>query len=344
MSRESDKLLFFRKLHQLLGAGLRMRDILVGLQQSAGPESAARFQQVLQGLDAGLPLSEALSGIFPMSRAEESMLQAAQISGNLAGALDAIVRMANEKQAFRKELRRMLVKPVSTLLLALGVLSGVSFFVLPRIMESMPDATATPFYVQVLTWLGHGVPFAVAAAGLVGGGLAVLRIMDPLSYGRLIYRLPLFGRLQRFREFNTLFITLALMTQHGTRLATAMEISASEASPYFGQILQEVLQRLRGGDSLRGAFAAAAPGMLPFYVLELVDTAEKTGDYGRYFQEVGRMIDEDFQESRRMFLPVIEITAMAIVGLVVISVMLTLALPLQSMGDQIMGGGAGPAP
>ncbi len=131
---------------------------------------------------------------------------------------------------------------------------------------------------------------AAAAAALRTQGLFVLRLVpqqqaaeetallhrpvEPLDWLRRL-RLPRRG----FRTQDRIFLLeqLALMLRSGLTLVQALEVAAAEADkPRLRRALEQVAEQLQQGRQFSQALAAV-PGLVPQFVLRLVQSGEVTG-------------------------------------------------------------------
>ncbi len=337
MRAAKEKEWLFGKICSLMSAGLPLRGILVGVSKT-NPNVAPRVQAIINGLDAGCAFPDAVKRAYVLNRTEEVLLHAAHIRGDIVGALQYLVDYYTKANAFKRDVRKTLTRPTLTLALAASAFVAISTFIVPQMLAAMP-IKSTPFFLVALNYAGYAMPYVglLAFVGVVV--LSLMYFFDPVSFGKIVFSVPILGTIKKFAVLSAFFGALSLVCAGGIKVTNAVQTAIEESDRYFRYRAREILANLKKGVGMKAAFAAAGEDLFPFYILEMVDTAERTDQYGKYFQEAQRLVEIDFQDSRNTLLPMLEAGSLVVVAAVVLATFLSIMLPVMELGSEVFRGG-----
>ncbi len=132
---------------------------------------------IIEGLYAGLPLSQILLeyGVFP--KLFLGLLQVAEATGQYAQAFEDYALLRAEEQQFFKQLRSSLQYPLILMVVVLGMVVGFSEFLLPTAIEffshnNLEQQLATKLFVQFANCLKDLLGIFTNWQFLVGGSVS----------------------------------------------------------------------------------------------------------------------------------------------------------------------------
>jgi type II secretory pathway component PulF len=331
--KQKDRIWVLKKLSQLLEIGFSLRQAIVAVSDTV-PGVRTEMKRVLDGLERGQQLDAAMAGSLRLTGAESALLQAGQRSGRIVESLRFIADLHEKQMAFRKEMIKSLLSPLITLFLATGVMVMISYVVMPR-LEEMVQVKSKPFALEVFSLLKRGLPYAGTVCGIVIAGLGLLRINSASLFYRVMYRIPVFGSLRRIETVRNTFLTLGILVSGGVSFLNAMRISASRSGPYVREIMERIIDRTSKGTRLSTAFGEE--GLFPGYVSQIMDMAEKSGNYPYYLLECARILESDFETARAKMLPIVNGSAILIVACLVMGMFFSFYSTLQEVMKGMYG-------
>jgi type II secretory pathway component PulF len=232
---------FTRQLSTMINAGLPITEgLLILRSQSSGPMQKV-VAQILADVEAGESLSKSMarhSKVFPPSYI------ALVKSGEVGGVLDAVlIRLADnleKQQEFTGKVKGALIYPAIIVIGMIVVGLVMMIFVVPRLTSLYSEFNATlPLPTRILIGISNFViNFWYIVAGILGVALYVFNLYKATKEGRrkvdeLVFKIPVFGDLQRQIILTELTRTMSLMVGSGVPILEALNITAGERSHCF---------------------------------------------------------------------------------------------------------------
>lgn len=331
-----------RQLATLVAAGLPLEEALAALADGAEP----RVRTLALGLRArvmeGGTLAQAL-GEFPGTF--DALYRSTVAAGEQSGRLDRVLlRLADHleaRDALRRRVIGALAYPLLLLTVALAVVSGLLWYVVPEVTEVfMRSGQTLPWPTRVLMgvtallrahawWL---LPLLVlAAVALVAAWRrpAVARVRD-----RLWLRLPLVGRLVAALETARFARTLAMLGASAVPLLEALGLAtATVQNRELRDALAGAAGRVREGASLSQALAAT--GRFPAVAARLIASGEKAGRLDAMLDEAAAQLERELDTVMAVATAALGPAVILGVGGVVLFIVLAILLPIFQMNQLI---------
>ena len=317
--------LFTQELATLLGAGLTAERALDILSGAAGGPSAALARGLLQRLQAGQALSEAMAarpdlfGGFYVA-----MVRAGEAAGDLAAALSRLAGYLERARAAADDLKSALIYPA--ILVAFAVLSVMLLmtFVIPQFEvmfreagRELPGATraliAVSGFVRDFGWL---LVALLAVVWLAGRQRRAGALVD----GYLL-RLPYVGRLIARIETERFARALGALLSGGVALPPALDLAAGVLSNRaMARAAAEVAGAVREGGRFGDAIVGAR--LFPGVAAELVKVGEETGRLAEMLRRTADIEAADLAASLRRLVAVVVPGVTILLGLFVAAIIL----------------------
>jgi type IV pilus assembly protein PilC len=333
----------------LIRAGL---PIPTALELLARQQKDTHFRNVLQDVRQRVKSGESLSQAFEAQKIASKIftttLLAGEKSGNLEEVLNRYIAFQRLSMTFRKKLLASLVYP-ALLVGGMGVLFTVLIlFVVPRFAQLYEELHAplpgmTAFLLDIGTNAQKYSPiFAIVmvALGLLfwkwreteGGSAAIDKFRLSLPFvGEvwLKYQVAMFARMM-----STLLLG-------GLPLVSALETAGSSMeSRLIARGLSRAAQKVREGRALAPSLEETK--IFPELSIGMVDVGESTGALPQMLTSVAEFFEEDVQTRLSAALSLIEPIILIVMGIVVAFVLISLYLPIFSLGAAAgAAGGAG---
>jgi type IV pilus assembly protein PilC len=273
-------------------------------------------------------------GVFP--KIYSTTLMAGEKSGNLDEVLSRYVAFQKLSLTFRKRLIASLVYPV---ILVFGVIALVTMlvtFVIPKFSELFADLNQklppmTEFTINTAMALRHQLPLVVL--GVVAIYFMTRRwarspkgseVLDKVKLN-----LPIVGSIWLRYQVAVFSRMLSTLLSGGLPLVTALETAGqSMGSRLVVGGIEEATKSVREGQSL--AKSLEITGVFPELAMEMVEVGEATGALPTMLSSIAEFYEEDVQSAMTAAMSLIEPMILAVMGVVVGFILISLYLPIFS--------------
>jgi type IV pilus assembly protein PilC len=335
----SQFVIFNQQFLTLFRAGL---PIVQGLDLLAKREKNKFFRSVLQDVrdrvKGGEPLSEAFDaqGVFP--KIYSTTLLAGEKSGNLDEVLARYLGFLRLTLTFRKKLVTSLIYPA---VLVVGVTVLITFlvtFVVPRfgalyadLGENLPAITM--FTLTMANNIKTYLPIIVLALAAAGILLHRWSLTDRggQQIDKVKLRLPIFGGIWIKYQVAMLSRMLSTLLSGGLPLVSGLDTaSQSMQSRLMKNAITHATQNVREGRTLSHSLEETK--LFPALSVEMIEVGESTGALSAMLNSVADFFEEDVQNALTAAMALIEPAIMIFMGIIVAFILISLYLPIFSMG------------
>lgn len=336
-------LVFNQQLATLLDAGMPVLQSLELLQKAqANPYFREVLARVVEDVRSGVALSEAFATqgeLFPALYC--ASLFAGERSGDLGGVLRRYIRYQQLLEGVRRKVTSALTYPAALLTLALILIVVLVTYVIPRFAGLYQDFEAdlpllTTTILAVATFVRERVFFFVGGALLAVYALKRYWSTDAgrLAKDRLKLRLPFVGEIFHYFSLSQFVRALANLLGGGTPLVPALEVAVGTVTNRaVAAPLSRVIPMVREGQPLWSSLATT--GLFPELSLAMVQVGEATGALEDMLTGVGQFYDESIEIKLTRVVTLIEPAVLVLMGGVIVTLLLSVYLPMFSLLQQI---------
>jgi type IV pilus assembly protein PilC len=334
-----DFLLFNQQFAALLKAGLPvLQSVQMLRQRSPNPKIRAILADVEGRIKAGSALSEAFAAqgeTFP--RIYTASILAGERSGNLDDVLRRYVEYSKTIVALRRKIRGALTYPVILLVGAIGLISVLTTFVIPRfssVYENMNAdlPTITVLVVGFSTMIGENIYWLAPLIIAIIVGLVLWRRTENgrRTMDRLLLKIPIIGELIKQMTTAQVSRSLATLLAGGITVIESFQIALqSVTNRELMRITEPALPKIREGKPFTDSLAAA--GWVPELAIDMMGVGERSGSLREMLDEVASFYDAETEVKLGQLTTFIEPAILISMGVVVITILLAIYLPLLQM-------------
>jgi type IV pilus assembly protein PilC len=153
-------------------------------------------------------------------------------------------------------------------------------------------------------------------------------------FDSLRYRLPLFGKIWMKYQVAMFSRTLSTLLTGGLPLVPSLETASQSIDSYkISDTVLHAAKRVQEGRSL--SYSLEETEFFPDLAVEMVEVGESTGALPAMLNSVAEFFEDDVQTALAAALQLIEPVLLVIMGATVAIVLLSLYLPIFSLGAQI---------
>jgi type IV pilus assembly protein PilC len=335
-------IIFNQQFLTLIKAGLpilKSLDLLSKRQRNAYFKSM--LENVQQRVKSGELLSDAFAAQGSVSKIYTTTLLAGERSGNLEEVLGRYIAFQRLALSFRKKLLASLWYP-ALLVTALAVmLAFLMTYVVPQFAELYTSLNAKlPSVTVFMLGIGSGIRnyyyliLAVILALVIGGLLWTRSEHGSRTLDAVRYRLPLIGTIWMKYQVAMFSRTLSTLLSGGLPLVPSLETASQSINSFkISDNVGHAARRVREGRSL--AYSLEETKFFPELAIEMVEVGESTGALPTMLNSVAEFFEEDVQNSLATALQLIEPFILIFMGVTVAFVLISLYLPIFSLGAQM---------
>jgi type IV pilus assembly protein PilC len=338
-------LVFNQQFLTLIRAGLPiLGSIELLARRQKVPHFRAQLEDVATRVKNGESISESFEaqGGFPV--VYTTTLLAGERSGNLEEVLQRYLDFQRVSLTFRKKLAASLIYPAVLVVMVIGLFIFLITFVVPRFAELYEQlGTKLPAITTFLLNLGtsaqnYGI-YAAAVLGLVG--YLLYRWVKTDSGATLVDKvrisLPLIGPVWLKYQVGLFARTLSTLLKGGLPLVPSLETAARAIdSKQISNAVFSSVDTVREGKGLSASLEATK--VFPELAVEMIEVGEATGALPQMLNSVAEFFEEDVQTNLTAAMSLIEPIILIAMGIVVVTILISLYLPIFQMGA---GAGAG---
>ncbi len=340
--KQSTFLVFNQQMLTLLKAGLPVLgslDLLIKRQKDGYFRSL--LQNVRERVKGGELLSEAFSAQNVFPKIYTTTLMAGEKSGSMDEVLARYINLQRMGLTFKKKLIVSLVYPALLVTMVSCMFIFLMIYVVPQFAKLYEDLHAqlpaiTLFMLDVGTHAQRYAPIAavvlVVAVFLVYRWKATDRGAEQIDSATL--RTPVVGDIFLKYQVATFSRMLSTLLTGGMPLVMCLETAgASMSSRKILNGVRDAAVRVREGQTL--ARSLEEQKMFPELSVEMIEVGESTGALPAMLNSVAEFYEEDVQTALGAAMALIEPVILIIMAVFVGLVLISLYLPIFSLGATI---------
>src|SRR6266853_314976 len=337
---------FTRQFSVMIDAGLPLVQCLEIL---AGQQENKMFQKVLTGTRASVEGGSTLSTAM---RQYDKVFDALYVNlveaGETGGILDTILQRLSTYIEKNVKLKRAVKSAMVYPIAVLGVAASVIGLLLWKVV---------PIFTTLFVGLGVNLPLptriVIALSNFVGsifgflslvaivGVIIGLKVWYGTPVGRMtidgvLLKLPMIGLLLRKIAVARFTRTLGTLISSGVPILDGLAITARTSG---NAVLEEALMKVRKAieegrtivDPLRES------GVFPNMVTQMIGVGEATGAMDNMLQKIADFYEDEVDTATKDMLAMLEPVIIAVLGVVVGGIVISLYMPLFSMIAKLAG-------
>lgn len=337
-------LVFNQQFLTLIRAGL---PILGSLDLLAKRQKVLHFRGQLEDVASRVKTGESLSQAFEAQSSfpvvYTTTLLAGERSGNLEEVLQRYLDFQRVSLTFRKKLKASLIYPALLVVMVLALFIFLITFVVPRFAQLYEQlGTKLPSLTLFLLALGKNAQhYGIYVAVVVGvAGFLIYRWAKTdagaAAIDKVRISLPIFGPVWLKYQVGLFSRTLSTLLSGGLPLVPSLETAArSIDSRQIANAVFRSVETVREGKGLSASLEKTK--VFPELATEMIEVGESTGALPGMLNSVAEFFEEDVQTNLTAAMSLIEPAILIVMGIVVVTILIALYLPIFSLGANGVG-------
>ena len=334
-----------RQLATLIDAGLPLlRSLNILIKQLKPSKLRDILRDIAEDVQSGSTFSDALAK-HPrqFDRLFVNMVKAGEVGGMLEVVLNRLAIFMEKAQELKRRVKGAMVYPIFVILAASGIVAFLMIRVVPvfaeifgdigaelpgptQLLISMSDALVMSWW-QILLYINS----TIMTIKLSSKFYIVNRAKDMISL-----KIPLIGDLVTKVAVARFARTLGTLLTSGVPILQALKITKEVIS---NSVISDAVQKVH--DSIKEGDTIAAPleesKVFPAMVVNMIDVGEETGALDSMLNKVADIYDNEVEIAVESMLSLMEPALILILGGIIGFIVVSLYLPIFSLGDAISG-------
>ena len=358
---------FSQKLKRLFAPKIRRTQLTNMLRQLAGMTKASLplvqaldilcagtnhptfkklLERISQSVNSGQGFAATLSAeSLYFDRLTCALIDIGEQNGILTEMLERIADEHEKQDKLRRQLKAVLVYPLSVITIAIGITALLLIKVVPQ-FETMFQgfgAQLPPLTRHVMTLStfaqNYWLPVLVSLIALI----LLVRTAYRRHHGfrlradRLLLAMPLSGTLLQKGLVASFSQTLATAMHASAPITTTLQmISKTISNQIYAEAIKQTAAEISTGESLTEALRnrAVFPGLL----IQMVQVGEESGQIASMLEKVCEYYENEVETSITTLSRLLEPAIMCFLGLLVGGLILAMYLPVFDLGNVLSGG------
>lgn len=336
-----------RQMATMVAAGLSLLKALTILSEQTENKKLARTLGIVRTqVETGSSLSESLAkheAVFPPLMIH--LVRAGEVGGFLEQALESVAETFEKDVKLMSTIKSAMTYPVVVLVMAIVAVIGMVVFIVPVFKNMFADLGGElPIPTQILVVMSENAFWVLPILIVAGVVFAVWwnknkrtdkvrAFVDPLKL-----KLPVFGQLFQKVAISRVTRNLGTMTKSGVPILQALAIVADTSNNW---VLEKALHEVQ--DSVRSGRSIAAPlgehPVFPPMVVQMISVGEDSGSLEQMLNKIADFYDDEVQTTTEALTSLIEPLMIAVIGVLIGGIIISLYLPMFSIYGQISDAG-----
>lgn len=325
--------LFTEQLAHLLGAGMTLDEALgVLVRRLKHPRLQGLAKGLHKALVEGRSLSQGLRD-YPriFSPLYVNLVSAGEASGALSEILKRLMLHLAGVKALRDRVQQAMLYPAVLVVVGTGLIITFMTVMVPKLTaffkgssQPLPPATRMIVDANHLIVSYWWVAALAAGVGFAGFKAFTARPEGRLAWDSLLWRLPLYSRIIRYRFYAQFARTFGTLLENGVTLLAALGLLEEVAGNVAVQLkMQAVRRAVVDGANLSTALTEQK--LFPDLFIDMMAVGEQTGNFSGTMQMIAdvyeRELDQQIQVVSTLIPPLVMVVIAAVVGWVVYGIM-----------------------
>lgn len=340
-----DRMMLAQQMSMMLHAGSQVVPALSAIQSQIDKLAWRKVvEDVCRKVQDGMALSDALAE-YPQifDQTFRAIVAAGESTGATAEAFDRLAAITKIQQEIKIKVIGALVYPAILLLMSIGVVATLLFFVLPKFDDMYSSLgtklpAVTTMMIGMSRWITeHKVPAGLFIAALILGPLVVSRLpFAKTVMDEFLINLPLVSGLIQRIILAKIFRVWGTLVCSNVPLLEALSLARSSTNnSRFLAMMDDLMRSVEEGSPVGESLARHS--VVPATMSSAISTGEQSGQLGKSLIFLADYLDQENAETIATLTRLVEPLILVLMGTVVGGIAISLFLPLFDLTSAVSG-------
>lgn len=337
---------FTRQLSTMFSAGLTIEKSIGNLMvEERNPRFRKVLAKVANDLKKGMALSEALSlnpGVF--DGLYVALVHAGEVSGSLHVILEELSDYLETMADTRRKVISALSYPAFVLIFMIGIVAGLLLFVVPQFADiyakfgaRLPGPTRALVTLSQFISVNFVTFFIVSIIGIFALWMSSLTERGGMVFDTILLNLPVFGLLVNNSLMNKFAKTFGILLGSGVPVLESMgHVQRVVGNRVIVKALETSKMLIKDGFAI--SVALKKTDVFPPTLIQLIATGEETGEMDKLLDKAAYFYAKQVDAVVDRMTSLIEPMMIVAIGAVVVSIIVTIYLPIFKLGFAMQRG------
>lgn len=340
----SDLAVLTRQLATLVQSSMPLEEALAAVGEQS---ENARLKTIVLGVRArvreGFSFAEGLKD-FPRAFPDiyRATVEAGEQSGHLDAVLERLADYTENRQELMQKIRNAMIYPIVLLTFCMLIVTLMMTYVVPKVVgvftntgEALPGPTAALIalsdFLQSYGWL----VLVLIAIGIFAFRQLLKKPGPRKQFDAFMLRVPVTGRILRGLNTARFTRTFSIMTGSGVPVLEGLKISAEViTSVPMREAVEEATLRIREGAPIGLSLGKAK--QFPPLCIHLISSGEASGQLEAMLSKAAGQQEREMDGLIGTLLNILEPGMIIFMGIMVLSIVIALLLPIFEMNKLVM--------
>lgn len=337
----SDRIGFIISLATMIAAGITIVDALDSLMEDTKGQQRKIIQTIKDDVIQGKRLYVAFSR-FPLifDKVTINIVKAAEEAGTLETTLNDIKENMQKEAELIDKIKGSLVYPIFIVLVLIGVLTMMLFFVIPkiaivftRLKVTLPLPTKIMIFVSDIATKST-IPFIIGIVVTIIF-LIILYKTQKRKLIQIIASLPIISQLVKKMDLVRFTRNLSMLLNSGIMIVSALEICEEVViNKNVSHMIRDSKNSVLAGKRLAQGLRTEKK-IMPTIIIRIIESGEKSGQLTKALTESSNYLDYEVSKALKTFVTLLEPIMLVFVGIMVGGMMISIIGPIYGMIGQV---------
>jgi type II secretory pathway component PulF len=327
---------FSKNLSLMLKSGMTINESLEELSNTATPRLSKILLKMKKDVESGVTLTDALAKhrrVF--GDVMISVVKAGEASGTLDENLNFLAEWLEHNADIKREVHGAMLYPAIVFVATIGVSSGLSLLVLPRLLPVFSQMKGElPLPTRILLWITNTIQESWFIIALLCAAIAVIVIfLNRLKPVRRVLhgvylRIPFVGRMLREYQLTLIGQLFTTLFHGGLSIYEILDVTAEGATNLrYREAIMDVSKQVQRGTTLASALKGY-PKLFPRDFTSILAVGEKSGTLDETFGYLTEYYRKEVYTMTKRLPTVIEPVLLLVMGVMVAFIAISIIMPI----------------
>lgn len=344
----ADLSIFCRQFSTMIDAGVSLvRALDVLAEQTANPKLRRIIIDIQGEVESGQTLSKAMAK-YPktFNNLFIGLVKAGEVGGVLEESLQRLSSFLEGDMELRRKVKAALTYPVIVIVVAVGIVVGLTTFIVPKFIELFRDlgVKELPAMTQILVDFSDFLKTKWWLGMIIGGGLWIAtKYFGTTRIGRRVIdrvklKVPVFGPLHHKIALARFARTLGTLLVSGVPILQALEtVAGTVGNGLISEAIMQARARIREGDRINDPLEKSR--MFPPMVVHMISIGEESGALDTMLTKVAEFYEQEVEATLQSLTAAIEPVLIVFLGFMVGFIVIAMFMPLIQVIQNLTGSG-----
>lgn len=335
--------IFCRQFSTIITSGISiMRGLEIVKQQTENPKLKSTLEAVLDDVQRGVGLSDAMERHDAFPRMLINMVEIGEASGTLDKIMDRMAIYYEKEYKLSQRVKQALTYPIVLGCVSILVVVFLVTTVIPSFVNMLGDKSALPLPTKIVMGLSNFMvtKWYLLVLGIIGivGGVIAYKNSDSgrLQLDGILLKLPIYGKIYKKIITSRFARTFGILMGSGVPLIQSFSICSNVVgNAVIKELLDSTSDAVKKGAGIGDTLATK--GVFPLMLTQMIKIGEESGTLDEVLEKTSDFYDTEVDTASTQLTTMIEPVIIVALGLVVGFIIISIMLPMFSMFDAISG-------